>query len=215
VTLFLLIRHGLTSSTGVRLAGWTPGVHLSDPGREQAAELVARLEGLPLAAIYSSPLERCRETAAPLARARGRSVAVRKDLGEVRYGTWTNRPLKQLARTKLWRRVQTVPSGVRFPEGESLLEVQTRAVTALQVIAARHPKSAVAVFSHADVIKLLVAHFSGAHIDTFQRLVIDPASVSAIAVSGGVPRLLRVNDRATLADLVPGSRSGSRGNLRG
>ena len=234
MTLLLLIRHGQTATTGVRLAGWTPGVHLSDRGREQADALPTRLEGLPLTAIYSSPLERCRETAAPLARASRRTVAVRKDIGEVHYGAWTNRPLRQLARTKLWPRVQMVPSAVRFPDGESLLEVQARAVRELDAIVGRHPKETVAVFSHADVIKLLVAHFSGVHLDLFQRLVIDTASVSAIAAGDGVPRLLRVNDRGGLEDLAstpnprspgPGAsgrragasraRSGGRGNVRG
>jgi probable phosphomutase (TIGR03848 family) len=203
VTLLLLIRHGLTDSTGVRLGGWTPGIHLSEPGRRQAQELAERLQAVPLAAIYSSPLERCQETAAPIAADRSTEVVVREHLGEVRYGSWTNRPLKQLARTKLWRRVQLVPSGVRFPGGESLLEVQARAVRELQDIAGRHRRAAVAVCSHADVIKLLVAFYAGAPMDLFQRLVIDPASISAVSVGEGIPRILRVNDRGSLDDLAP------------
>jgi probable phosphoglycerate mutase len=203
VTLLLLIRHGLTDATGVRLGGWTPGVHLSEPGTRQAEALSERLHRVPLAAIYSSPLERCQETAAPLAAGRSMEVIAREDLGEVRYGSWTNRPLKQLARTKLWRRVQVVPSGVRFPGGESLLEVQARAVRELEDIAGHHRRATVAVLSHADVIKLLLAFLAGAPMDHFQRLVIDPASISAVSVGDGIPRILRVNDRGSLDDLAP------------
>jgi probable phosphoglycerate mutase len=203
VTLLVLIRHAVTDATGVRLAGWTPGLHLSEPGRQQAEELAERLRDIPLAAVYSSPLERCLETAAPLAAARSREVVAREDLGEVRYGSWTNRPLKQLARTKLWRRVQLVPSGVRFPGGESLLQAQARAVRELQEIADRHRRAAVVVCSHADVIKLLMAFFAGAPLDLFQRLVIDPASVSAVSIGEGIPRILRINDRGSFHDLAP------------
>lgn len=203
MTLLLLIRHGLTDATGVRLGGWTPGIHLSEAGSRQAEALPERLHAVSLAAIYSSPLERCLETAAPLAAARSTEVIVSEDLGEVRYGSWTNRPLKQLARTKLWRRVQLVPSGVRFPGGESLLEVQARSVRGLEDIAGRHRRAAVAVFSHADVIKLMVAFHAGMPMDLLQRLVIDPASVSAVSVGEGIPRILRVNDRGSLDDLAP------------
>jgi probable phosphomutase (TIGR03848 family) len=213
VTLLLLIRHGVTEATGVRLLGWTPGISLSPSGREQADAIASRLEAIPIAGIYSSPLDRCRETAAPLAVARGRDVVVREELGEVRYGSWTNRPLRQLARTKLWRRVQAVPSGVRFPGGESLLEVQARAIRGLEQICGEHPRRAVAVFSHADVIKLLVAHYAGAPMDLFQRLAIDPASISAIGVGDGVPRILLVNDSGSLADLAPAK--GRRSNVGG
>ena len=118
MTLLLLIRHGLTDAVqrGV-LAGWTPGVHLSDAGREQVERLAERTGKLPIGAVYSSPLERCRETAAPIAAARGMRVSVRRELGEVHYGEWTGRRLSQLSRTKLWREVQRTPSRVRFPGG--------------------------------------------------------------------------------------------------
>jgi probable phosphoglycerate mutase len=203
VTLLLLIRHGVTEATGVRLGGWKPGVHLTEDGRAQADGIAERLRPVRLAAVYSSPLERCVETAEPLAREQRREIVVRDDLGEVRYGAWTDRPLRQLARTRLWRRVQTVPSGVRFPGGESLLEVQSRALRELEGIAGRHPRSAVAVVSHADVIKLLVGHYAGAPLDLFQRLIVDPASICAVAVGDGIPRILRLNDRASLQDLAP------------
>jgi probable phosphoglycerate mutase len=134
--LVLLIRHGLTDHTGKRLTGWTPGIHLSKAGQKQADELVARLSDVPIGAIYSSPLERCMETAKPLAAARKLRVRPAKNAGEVRYGDWTGRPLAQLARTKLWKTVQQNPSNARFPNGESLLEVQERAVAAVESIAA-------------------------------------------------------------------------------
>jgi probable phosphomutase (TIGR03848 family) len=206
VTLLLLIRHGVTDATGVRLGGWTPGIHLTEEGRVQAEVVAERLRRVRVAAVYASPLERCVETAAPLARDQGRDVVVRDGLGEVRYGAWTDRPLKQLARTRLWRRVQSVPSGVRFPGGESLLEVQSRALLELETISADHRSATVAVVSHADVIKLVVAHFAGAPIDLFQRLIIDPASICAVAVGDGIPRILRLNDRGTLRDLATPAR---------
>jgi probable phosphomutase (TIGR03848 family) len=209
----LLIRHALTESTGKRLTGWTPGVHLSARGREQAEELRRRLSGFPLQAIYSSPLERCRETARPVSRAAGLDVVVRPDLGEVRFGAWTGRSLSQLRRTKLWSVVQSTPSRARFPEGESVPEVQHRAVAAVERIAAEHPRSAVAVFSHADVIKLVLATFSGTHMDLFQRLSVSPASVSAVMLGDGVPRILRVNDTGDLRELAPPKRG--RAKVRG
>ncbi len=203
VALVLLIRHGSTASTGRWIPGWTPGIHLSPEGRRQAEELVRRLQGVPIGAIYASPLERCVETAEPLARARGLRVEVREALGEVRYGRWTGRPIAQLVRTKLWATVQRTPSLVRFPEGESLLEVQDRALREVERILAAHPRHPVAVVSHGDLIRLLLAHFAGVHPDLFQRLAVDPASVSAVAAGDGDPRILRLNDTGTLADLAP------------
>jgi len=213
VALLLLIRHALTDSTGKRLTGRQPGVGLSARGREQAAGLPDRLDGLPLAALYSSPVQRCRETAAPLARRRRLKVALRSSLSEVEYGAWTGRSLSQLRRTKRWNTVQRVPSRMRFPEGESLAEVQARVVEELERIAAAHPKGVVAVFSHADPIRLAVAHLAGAHLDQFQRVLIDPASVSAVALGDGIPRVIRVNDAGPLSGLVPPKPR--RGNVRG
>ncbi len=210
----LLIRHGHTDTAGKRLTGWARGIHLNTHGRAQAEGLVGRLEGIPVEAIYSSPLERCRETAAPLARARGLAVRVRRSLLEVDYGEWTGRSLSQLRRTKLWRVVQQAPSAVRFPDGETLLGVQDRAVAEIDRIAQEHPKSTVAVVTHADVIRLALAHYAGMHLDQLQRLVVDPASVSIVAVGGGLPRLVKVNDTGDLGSLVP-SRSRTRPQVRG
>jgi probable phosphomutase (TIGR03848 family) len=205
MSVLVLIRHAMTGVTGTKLTGWAPGFHLTEEGRGQAEALADRLAELPIRAIYSSPLERCRETAAPLARRLGLAVRVRPQLGEVRFGRWTGRSLAQLRRTKLWRRVQLVPSNVRFPDGESFVEVQERAVAELLRIADAHDDEVVAVVSHADVIKLVLAHFAGMHPDAFQRLVVDPCSVCAIAIKDGSPRVVKVNDTGDLANLVPPS----------
>jgi probable phosphomutase (TIGR03848 family) len=210
MTTLLLVRHGHTDAAGKRLTGRATGVHLNELGRGQAERLIERLDGVRIDTIVSSPLERCRETAAPLAKARGRAVDVGRAWIEVGYGEWTGRSISQLRRTKLWRRVMFAPSNVRFPGGESLLEVQVRAVDATLDIASRHARGTVVVVSHADVIRLLVAHLAGMHADHLQRLSIDTASITAVSISDGFPRLLTVNDTGGLAVL----RSG-RGKLGG
>lgn len=206
MTLLLLVRHGHTPTAGKVLTGWEEGVHLTERGREQAEDLVRRLEDLPVRAIYSSPLERCLETAAPLARARGLEVEVRRELIEVGYGEWTGRSIRQLARTKLWRSVQHTPSAVRFPGGESLHEVQARATDAVRRVAEAHPNDTVAVVTHADVVRLVLADLAGVHLDLYQRWSVEPASVSAVALHDGSPRILKVNDTGGLASLAPGPR---------
>ncbi|MFL5766459.1 MAG: MSMEG_4193 family putative phosphomutase [Actinomycetota bacterium] len=214
MSFLLLVRHALTDSTGKRLTGWQPGVHLSARGERQADALADRLAPLPIVAIYSSPLERCRETARPIASRDRLSVRVKPALGELRFGEWTGRSLRQLARTKLWNVVQTTPSLARFPDGESIPEAQARAVREVERIAAKHPKDLVAVFSHADVIKLVLAWFTGMHIDLFQRLSVSPASVSAIALGSGPPRILCVNETGDLGELAGSSRAPGRAPVR-
>jgi probable phosphomutase (TIGR03848 family) len=202
--LLVLIRHGVTAATdGGVLVGWTPGIHLTDLGRGQAERLAARLEGVTIHSIYTSPLERCLETAAPLAAPRGLRVVTRSDLGEVRYGSWTGRNVKLLARTKLWAVAHQVPSRARFPGGESLLEVQHRMIQELERIAAAHPKQVVAVCSHADPIRLALAHFAGMPVDLYHRISVDTGSVSVLALGDGVPRILKVNDTGDLSVLAP------------
>jgi probable phosphomutase (TIGR03848 family) len=193
----LLIRHGQNDWVNKRrLAGWTPGVHLNEEGRSQAEQLSERLSSLPLKAIYSSPLERCIETAAFLAHPHGLEVVELDDIGEVHYGDWQGKKIKKLAKKKRkWYAVQHFPSRFRFPGGESLTEVQKRAVTAIERLNLLHEKELVAVVSHADVIKLILAHYLGMHIDLFQRIVVSPASVSSLMLSESGPvRVLRIND---------------------
>jgi probable phosphoglycerate mutase len=204
--LLLLLRHAVTDQTGARLSGWTPGVHLSAAGREQAEGLAGRLGPVPLDAVYASPLERCQETAATVADAKGLKVATLEDAGEVRYGDWTGRTLKELAKEPLWKVVQTTPSAARFPEGESLFEMQTRAVLAVERLREAHPGQTVALCSHADVIKALVCHYLGMHLDLFQRVEVSPASVTSIAFRPA-PALVRLNDAGGNRDLVPPRRA--------
>ncbi len=198
----LLLRHATTDHTGKRLSGWTPGIHLGEKGLQEARALAERLAPVELHAIYSSPLERCQETAAAVAEPRGIKVSTIEDVGEVRYGDWTGKELSELAKTDLWRTVQFHPSGARFPEGESIHEMQTRAVLACERLRAAHPGETVAVCSHADVIKAVVAHYLGMHLDLFQRLVVGTASVTALGF-GPVPYLLRLSDSGTTRDLNP------------
>jgi probable phosphomutase (TIGR03848 family) len=201
--LLLLVRHGITDLTEKQLVGRSPGVHLSRRGQEQASALVGRLDGVPLAAIYSSPLDRALETAAPLAADRGLDVEVDGGLTEVDYGLWAGQEFKALRKTDLWRRVQQRPADARFPEGEAIREAQARIIGSLETIVNNHPKESVAVFSHSDMIKFAVAHLAGLHLDLFQRLVIGPASLTAIHIGGTAPALIRLNDLGGLKDLVP------------
>jgi probable phosphoglycerate mutase len=198
----LLLRHATTEHTGKRLSGWTPGIHLGSHGVREAKALAERLAPVEIHAIYSSPLERCQETAAAVAEPRGLKVGTIEEVGEVRFGDWTGKQLGELARTDLWRTVQIHPSGARFPGGESIHEMQTRAVEACERLRAAHPEDTVAVCSHADVIKAIAAHYLGLHLDLFQRLVVSPASITAIGF-GPVPYLLRLSDTGMTGDLNP------------
>jgi probable phosphomutase (TIGR03848 family) len=202
MTLLLLVRHALTDATGRRLSGSTPGIHLSEQGRLQAKELAERLGPIRLSAVYASPLERCVETAEAIAGPREIVVERMAALEEVGYGSWTGKSFAQLTRTALWKRVQLAPSSVRFPGGETLVEAQVRVVTALEALASSHPRGTVAVVSHADLIRLSLAHFAGIHLDLFQRIIVSPASVSAVLLGDRIPRILRMNDTGSLDDLA-------------
>jgi probable phosphomutase (TIGR03848 family) len=203
MAVLLLIRHALTDQTGKRLYGRRPGVHLSDRGREQAASLADRIASVRPSALYSSPLERCLETAAPIAEVTGLEVRKIPELLEIDYGRWTGRPFSSLRGTKLWERVRRLPSAARFPEGEAMLDVQRRVVAVLEELAADHPRGAVAVVSHGDPIALALAHFLGLHVDMFQRIHAAPSSVSAVVLSDAAPLVVRVGDTGTLDDLRP------------
>ncbi|MCK0113268.1 MSMEG_4193 family putative phosphomutase [Ornithinimicrobium sp. F0845] len=207
----LLVRHGRTAANadGI-LAGWTPGVHLDEKGREQAERLGQRLAPTPLVAVVSSPLERCRQTAEAIQGAQPGARPARHledDIGECRYGAWTGGRLKDLADEPLWREVQERPSTVLFPpheryESESMTQMRDRAVRAVRAwderIEAEHGPGAVwAAVSHGDVIKALLSWFLGSPLDRFQRIVVDPASVSIVRQSSRQPFVLRVNDTGT------------------
>ncbi len=195
MTILLLIRHGENDFVGKRLAGRLPGVHLNAQGCSQAAAVANALRGAPIKAIYSSPLERAIETAEPLAEALGLPILPAPGLIELEYGDWQGRTLKQLSRLKLWKVVQNKPSEMRFPNGESFLEVQTRAIAEVERIAAAHEENEmVACFSHGDVIRLLMAHFLAAPLDEFQRVASNPASISVVMLpKSGRPFVQHMN----------------------
>ena len=208
----LFVRHGLTAMTGPVLAGWTPGVHLDAAGAAQAAAVAERLAPVPLAAVVSSPLERCRETAEAITAGRELEVVADDRVGECRYGDWTGQELKRLAKDPLWRVVQLHPSAATFPGGESLRETQTRAVDAVREWNEKLGAEATyAVVSHGDVIKAVLADALGLHLDGFQRIVVDPCSVSVVRYTELRPFVMRVNDRGgDLADLLPPKRKSRR-----
>jgi probable phosphomutase (TIGR03848 family) len=218
VTLVLLARHGLTATTGSVLTGWTPGIPLDDRGLRQAAELGARLAPVPLDAIITSPLQRCRQTAAAVAAAGDGRPAISEDdrFGECHYGDWTGQPLKRLAREPLWRVVQAHPSAARFPgaDGESFLDMQHRAVSAIREWNSRlGPQAAYLICSHGDVIKSIIADSLGMHIDLLQRIQVDPASLTVIRYTPLRPFLLRMNDTGGGVDnLVVKKREASDGH---
>ncbi len=191
----LLIRHGLTAATGHTLSGWTLGLHLDERGTRQAEALRHRLREVPLAAFVASPLERCMETASIVCGARELELVVDERLGEVRYGDWTGRDLKGLAKEPLWKIVQAHPSAAVFPGGEALREMQARAVAAVRDWNTRVPDDATwALCSHGDVIKAVLADALGMHLDQFQRIHVDPASLSVVRYTTFRPFVVRVND---------------------
>jgi len=193
-TLVLLVRHAVTPTTGIKLPGRARGLHLSEQGRAQAEATAARLATLDkITAVYASPLERARETAAPLARERGRAVRVEPGLVELDVGDWTGLSLKQASHKTEWAAVQRHPSGFRFPGGESFVEMQSRITGALGRLVARHRGEVLVAVSHADPIKAAVAHALGTPLDLFQRIFIAPASVSAISYRRDGVGVLTVN----------------------
>jgi probable phosphomutase (TIGR03848 family) len=223
-TLVLMVRHARTPTTGQVLPGRAKGLHLGEDGVRQAkatAERIAHLASGPdhpggrrgrgeaaprpprFEAVYSSPMERARETAGPIAEALGLPVTVERELTECDFGEWTGAELKALARRPEWKGVQRWPSGFRFPGGESFLEMQARVLGAVERLRNRHQGAAVVAVSHADPIKAVVAEALGTHLDLFQRIAINPASVTAIAYGAAGPRVLAVNSTASLSELGP------------
>jgi probable phosphomutase (TIGR03848 family) len=202
-THLVLVRHAVTAQTGPVLSGRAPGIDLSDDGRSQAEALGARMAELPIAAVYASPIERTMQTAAALAAPHGLAVQHLDGVLEADYGEWTGGALKELAKTELWAVVQRTPSRAVFPGGESLAAMQARMVAALECVVRAHPGELVAVVSHADPIKAAVAHYTGVHLDLFQRIVVSPASVTAFAFGHHGVAMIKCNDTGGLDDLVP------------
>ncbi len=204
-TLILMVRHGQTPTTGTSLPGRAPGLHLAETGQQQAQAVAARIAELDrVDAIYASPLERARETAAPIGKARSLKVGIDKGLLECDFGAWTGSLLKDLMKLPEWQTVQKFPSGFRFPNGESFTDMQSRMVNTLDRLRAAHPGGVVVIVSHADPIKVAVAHAMGTHLDLFQRIVISTCSVSAVAYGMTGPVVLTVNSTGgSLKELRP------------
>lgn len=216
-TIFL-VRHGENDWVKEgRLAGWMPGVLLNDAGRKQAANVAQRLAEQPIQAVYSSPLMRCIETAGFIAARFDLPLLELEAVGEVRYGDWEGKKLRDLSQDPLWRTVQSAPSRMRFPNGESFCEVQTRAVGAIEMLIHRHEKESIVVVSHGDVIKLVLNYYLGSPIDAFQRMVIAPASVSVVDVpASGRATVIRINDDGPLRPPVsPPAQETTEANLHG
>ena len=206
----IMLRHGRsTSNTAGTLAGRSPGVDLDDKGREQAALVAERLGGLPIEEIVRSPLQRCEQSVRPLAERRGLTPVVDDMLVEVDYGSWTGRAIKDLVSEPLWKVVQQHPSAAVFPGGEGLVQMQARAVSAVRRhdarLASEYGRDVLWVAcSHGDVIKSVVADAVGCHLDAFQRIVADPASISVVRYTETRSFVLRTNDTGLdLTSLVP------------
>jgi probable phosphomutase (TIGR03848 family) len=204
-TLVLFVRHGRTPTTGQVLPGRAKGLHLSDEGQLQAKEVATRIVSSmkSVDAIYTSPLERCRETAAPLARETGLRARVEKGLLECDFGDWTGAQLKSLYKLPEWKVVQQAPSQFRFPNGESFLEMQARVTDAVARIHTEHPGQTVVLFSHADPIKSVLVTAMGTPMDMFQRISVSPCSVSAVLYGSTSPTVLTVNAVEQLGSLQP------------
>jgi probable phosphoglycerate mutase len=202
-TRLMLVRHAVTAQTGPMLSGRTPGIDLSDRGRDQATALGERLAKLPITIVYASPIERTTQTATAVAEHHGLEVQPLPGVIEADYGEWTGGKIADLAKTDLWKTVQRAPSRVRFPNGESMAEMQSRMVGALEEVVARHPGELVVVVSHADPIKAAIAHFTGVHLDLFQRIVVSPASVTVFELGAHGAAMLKCNDTGDLEELLP------------
>ncbi len=204
MTVLFLIRHAINDFVkDGKLAGWLPDIHLNEEGHRQAEQLAARMEKIKLDAIYSSPLERAVETAEYLARPRELEVQKCQELGEINLGEWQGQKIEELSKTEGWRMFQVYPSGSCPPGGETGQHMQMRVVDEIETICARHPEGIVAVVSHSDPIKAIVAHYAGIPLDLFQRIIISPASASIFWIGPWGPRLVRLNDSGPLEEIKP------------
>jgi len=204
-TTVLFVRHGQTPTTGKKLPGRAPGLHLGPSGVAQAERAGERIAALSkVGAIYASPMERTQETAAPIAKACKLRVRTHKGLIEADFGQWTGKNLSALRKLPEWTTVQRYPSGFRFPGGESFPEMQTRMTGAVGELVAKHPGETIVAVSHADTIKAAIADAAGTPLDLFQRIVISPCSISAVIYTMNGPIVLATNSTGDdLSTLVP------------
>jgi probable phosphomutase (TIGR03848 family) len=200
-TVVCFVRHGTTATTGKVLPGRAKGLHLSDQGRAEAVRAGEALAGVAVSAIYSSPLERTRETASAIAERAGKPVVVERGLIECDFGTWTGETLSHLRKLPEWQAVQRWPSGFRFPEGESFLELQSRLTASVERICRVHPGEVVVAVSHADCIKAVLASALGVPLDLFQRIVVAPCSLSTVVYGSDGPAVLAMGSTGVPAGL--------------
>jgi len=193
MTTFIFVRHGLTDAVGHLMTGHAAGVHLNATGRDQAASLPARLGNVPIAALYASPLERARETAQPIADARGLRIQIEPRFIEVEFGEWTNRRFADLASDPHWRLYNAFRGVTRPPSGEALVDVQMRTASAVFDLHARHPDETIVVVSHADTLRAVLLYLLGMPVDFVQRLELSPARISVVQFGESAPRVLQVN----------------------
>jgi probable phosphoglycerate mutase len=202
-TRLVLVRHAVTAHTGPLLSGRMPGIDLSEKGIAQAEATAQRLSKLPVGAVYASPIERTTQTAQRIAGHHGLDVQPLPGVIEADYGDWTGGKIAELAKTDEWKVVQVAPSRARFPNGESLREMQARTVAALDEVVAKHPHETVVAVSHADPIKSAIAHYTGMHLDLFQRVHVSPASVTVFDFHTYGVMMVKCNDTGGLDDLLP------------
>ena len=207
-TRLVLVRHAVTEQTGPLLSGRMPGIDLSDKGIGQAEATAQRLAKLPIAHVYASPIERTTQTAQRIAAHHNLDVEPLEGVIEADYGDWTGGKIAELAKTDEWRVVQVAPSRARFPNGESLYEMQVRMVRALDEVVAEHPHETIVVVSHADPIKSAIAHYTGMHLDSFQRINVSPASVTVFDFHTYGVMMVKCNDTGGVDDLLPDDDAG-------
>lgn len=193
MTKILLIRHATNDTVGIRLSGRRAGVHLNEAGRLQAQKLAARLEGMKIHAVYSSPLERAVETAEPIAKILNLETVIDEDFLEINFGDWTFKTFEELDKLPQFQQFNSFRSFTRVPGGESMAEAQLRMINGIEKLCEKHPNETVALVSHADMIKSVVAYYTGTHLDLFHRVEISPASVSIIEIGCGTAAIRLVN----------------------
>ncbi len=204
MAIFLLVRHGLNDMVGLKLAGRLPGVHLNDSGKAQARRLAAELAVLPIKAVHSSPLERAQETAEPIARVHNLPTEITEGLQEIDFGTWQGKSIKQLRRRKMWKDVQEHPSAFCFPDGETFTEAQSRITDTLKALSKTYDENDMVVcVGHSDAIRLAVAYFLAMPLDAFQRLRIDPTSVTVLYLKDDLAYFGAINGTQPVFGLCP------------
>lgn len=192
----------MTPITGKKLTGWIPGIHLSEEGESQAKQAAMRMAGVPFSAVYSSPLERCVETAEFIAADCKKKVQVVEGLGEIRYGDWQGKTMASLYKSRAWKQLKARPADFRFPNGETIREAQVRGMTEIEKLRSKHKGQAILVCSHADMIRLLVAGYLGLPLDLYGRISIGPATTSVLHMTETASRVLKIADSGSFEDVL-------------